>query len=231
VPKQGTQRNQIVTRRQARWIGLLLALALLGACGTVEGELPPSQTSIAPTAIVPTATTAVTPSDRPAAAAPTDVPVAHPATATPDTATDSTRVRDAGGGWARLGPWIGGVAAIAVSPTYPADHTLFASAASAGVYRSTDGGASWWPAWTGLARMDAAALAISPAYAADRTLFLGGRFGGAYRSTDGGESWQPIEDLQRASVPVQAIVVSPDYARDRAVFAALGDEPPSSGGV
>jgi YVTN family beta-propeller protein len=86
---------------------------------------------------------------------------------------------------------------LAVSPNFPADHTLFV-AGYGPMHRSTDGGASWQ-------RLNAAgpnySLAISPHYATDRTVWAVYREmegsamqpeAGVIRSTDGGNTWSNV---------------------------------------
>jgi hypothetical protein len=49
-----------------------------------------------------------------------------------------------GNSWQPLaGPPGGSVGNVSLSPNFATDHTLYAAAGRSGVYRSTDGGASW----------------------------------------------------------------------------------------
>lgn len=81
------------------------------------------------------------------------------------------------------------VNALALSPAFASDRTLFASTAE-GVFRSTDAGANWQRADQGLPLSPFGYnLTFSPTFATDRTLFAG-TFGYISRSTDAGESWQ-----------------------------------------
>ena len=133
--------------------------------------------------------------------------------------------RDDGAPWIFSGAGIDGgqVRALAISPAFLSDHTLFAGTA-AGIYRSTDGGASWainstWPSY-GQVR----ALAISPAYASDRAVFagiVGAMDPGVWKSTDGGASWQ-VKTVDPAHPYVYAVAVSPQYAVDGTLFAGTG---------
>ncbi|MDP2953863.1 MAG: hypothetical protein Q8O76_11185, partial [Chloroflexota bacterium] len=83
--------------------------------------------------------------------------------------------------------WIRGVA---LSPRYPADGLVFAST-DRGVYRSTDGGATWKPvnlpgAWATL-------FVFSPDFASDHVIFASlGQV--LYRSQDGGENWTALHE-------------------------------------
>ena len=70
---------------------------------------------------------------------------------------------------------------------------------------------------------DTHGLSISPAFSTDDTLFAGDTFGsGIYRTTNRGEAWQHLENgLPSGQLPVRAVAVSPNYAQDRTVFAAI----------
>lgn len=123
------------------------------------------------------------------------------------------------GHWEAIAAREGGtVSALAFSPSFTNDRTVFA-ATLAGVYRSTDGGASWRNVSRGLASPFVDAIAVSPAYAGDRTVFAGGREGGVSRSTDGGETWQPLPFVSTPPPSVTALVISSSYAQDGALFA------------
>lgn len=85
------------------------------------------------------------------------------------------------------GIWMNNVRILALSPGYVNDYTLFAGT-DAGVFKSTDSGASWSAMNTGLSHLDVHALALSPGYPADRTLFCGTHSGGVFKSINGGAS-------------------------------------------
>ena len=83
------------------------------------------------------------------------------------------------------------VLAVAASPDYRNDRTIYAGLNGGGVFRSTDRGASWAAANRGYpAGADGAALALSPQYPNDGTLLTAGFGTGVYRSTDRGTTWQ-----------------------------------------
>jgi photosystem II stability/assembly factor-like uncharacterized protein len=118
------------------------------------------------------------------------------------------------------GMWGGNVEALALSPGYASDSTLFAGTVYGGVFKSTDGGASWSAVNTGLPApdvLDVYALALSPGYASDHTLFAG-TSGGAFKSTDGGASWSAV-NTGLTYLVVGALVLSPSYATDHTLFA------------
>jgi photosystem II stability/assembly factor-like uncharacterized protein len=103
------------------------------------------------------------------------------------------------------------VFALALSPGYATDHTLFAGTEGGGVFRSGDGGASWSAVNAGLANRSVQALALSPSYATDRTLFAG-TLGGVGKSTDGGASWSAMND-GLGSLFVQSLALTPTSPR------------------
>ena len=81
--------------------------------------------------------------------------------------------------------------ALAVSPAYDADRTVFAGIAAGGLLRSTDGGDTWRQV-ADLSDADSVrAIWLSDGYAVDRTLLVG-LSGSVFRSTDGGESWSEV---------------------------------------
>ncbi len=165
---------------------------------------------------------------------PTATPAPPPATATPKPAptpppmpkptpmpTQPSQVT-----WtaANNGLYSGSVYAVALSPAYATDRTLFAGTNGSGVFRSADGGATWQAVNQGLTATDVRAVALSPAYATDRTLYAGTE-GGVFRSRDGGATWQAVNN-GLANTYVEAVALSSAYATDRTVYAGT-----SGGGV
>jgi photosystem II stability/assembly factor-like uncharacterized protein len=130
---------------------------------------------------------------------------------------------DAGQTWASTRTLNDYVSNVVASPAYVRDHLVFA-VGSGGIYRSFNGGSSWatitpgaWFTLTPTSRQ----LGISPDFADDRTILLGTRFAprGVFASTDGGATW--IDWLVDA---VDAVLISPNYALDNAVWVARNDE-------
>ena len=116
------------------------------------------------------------------------------------------------------------VQAMAISPNYASDQTLFIGTKFHGVWKTTDGGDSWVAASSGLTIPNVLSLAISPNYAADDgTLFTGTADGGIFRTTDGGENWTRV-DGGVISSDVGALAVSPDYTNDGHIFAVGAGE-------
>src|SRR5438445_13664732 len=98
-------------------------------------------------------------------------------------------------------PWhgTGNIAALAIDPLTPT--TLYAGTCDRGLFKSTDGGASWTA--TGLTNISVSALAIDPK--TPTTLYAGAVTvdcatgallppveAGVFKSTDGGASWGDI---------------------------------------
>jgi|GEM_PF-1721267 len=114
--------------------------------------------------------------------------------------------------------------ALAVSPSYVSDHTLFAGTLGSGVYyaggvfKSTNGGASWSAVNTGPTNLAVYALALSSGYASDHTIFAGTYGGGVFKSTDGGASWSAV-NIGSTNLGVRALALSPGYANDHILFA------------
>jgi LPXTG-motif cell wall-anchored protein len=100
--------------------------------------------------------------------------------------------------------------AIAFSPSYMADRTVFAGVFWGGVSKSTDGGFTW--AQSGLAGKSITSVAVSNNYVSDRTLFAGDWYGGIYKSIDGGQNWSQVRSTGRR------IIMSPNYSLDQTLF-------------
>jgi hypothetical protein len=141
------------------------------------------------------------------------------------------------GQWTNTGPFGGNVQALVVDPLNPA--TLYAAAPGGGLFKSVNGGASWFPASNGIPSQGVTALAIDPttsttlyAAAVGFATFAGGSFpGGAlFKSTGGAVTWTqlPVDPTSLApggtdSAPPKAIAIDPQMSST--LYAA------SSGGV
>ncbi len=97
--------------------------------------------------------------------------------------------------WGSIGPAGGNVFALAMDPHTPA--TIYAgtgggihrfnSSGGGSVFKTTNGGASWQPAGSGLPADAVLFLAIDPVTTS--TAYAGTRNHGAFKTTDGGTSW------------------------------------------
>lgn len=131
------------------------------------------------------------------------------------------RSTDGGATWALADEGLNAIPtlALAVSPAFEADQTLFAAGLDDGITVSRDGGATWSAAMPERGESSAYGLALSPRYADDRTIFaaLGT---GLYRSRDGAESWAQIgaDSLPEA---IGAIVTGPAIAEQPTLILAV----------
>jgi photosystem II stability/assembly factor-like uncharacterized protein len=131
---------------------------------------------------------------------------------------------------------------IAVSPDYSNDQTIYIGHRSHGIWKSDDKGESWDDDWDGPIDF-VTALEASPDYKNDETVFAAIRGAGLFRTSDANRSWQAINTgfsfLESVTIPESPnynidrplytaikdvlLVVSPDYARDRIVFASSAE--------
>ena len=102
------------------------------------------------------------------------------------------RTTDAGGTWTQLtsletgGPSM--ISAVAVSPSFAADHTMLAGGSYGSLWRSTDSGAAW-----SLVASTSSVRRIAY-HGTDRTIALAGAADGLWRTTDGGATWGKITE-------------------------------------
>ena len=126
--------------------------------------------------------------------------------------------------WQPLTPPPGShVTALAASPGFSTDLTLFA-ASDSGVYRSIDAGQSWTALSTTIT--SAHQIVPSPDFVSDSTLFVavgstGQPDGALFRSTDAGATWSMV---WQGGAPLD-VALSPDFAADGAAFLATDQFP------
>ncbi len=109
------------------------------------------------------------------------------------------------------------ISALAISPDYLKDGTLFAGSLEDGVFRSSDGGRQW-SAWNfGLMDLRILCMAVSPNFASDEMLFAGTQ-SGIFRSTNGGRAWREVE-LPVGFTTILSLALSPNFAQDATIFA------------
>ena len=123
--------------------------------------------------------------------------------------------------WTRGGPEGGAVDALAISPNFAVDQTLFAGSNGGGVFKTTDGGATWVEVRNGLTNLTVYALGISPAFASDGLILAGTNYSGLFRSTDGGGSWAQLPSPLNSG-EIRAIAFSPAFATDRTLYVSRG---------
>ena len=115
-------------------------------------------------------------------------------------------------------------AALAISPDYAADGTLFWSLDEMDRYlvlKSTDGGQSWEEILGQMAQL----LAISPDYPRDRTVYAVLSGAGLMRSTDEGETWQAANSgLVYEDAALSDVALSPSFAEDKTLYALFSGD-------
>ena len=106
------------------------------------------------------------------------------------------------------------IEAIALSPGFPGDGTLWASGQHSGVYRSSDSGALFVPANNGLVASNIRAIAMHPVDANAILLGYGDAFDPSpalYRSSDGGATW-PRSNAGLTATQLRDIRIDPTTA-------------------
>ncbi|HRW04296.1 MAG TPA: hypothetical protein P5121_04330 [Caldilineaceae bacterium] len=119
--------------------------------------------------------------------------------------------------WAGLGV----VQALAFSPAYAQDQTLF-TATSDGIFRTQDDGATWESSTFGLLDLDILCLACALDFAESEVLWAGSAEGGLYRSRNGARSWRD-SGVGLPDSAILALLVSPNYMDDQTLYAATDD--------
>lgn len=120
------------------------------------------------------------------------------------------RSLDKGQTWTMLGRGLPGsleISALAISPDFKQSQTLLAGMSqhysggggqsAGGLYRSTDGGDTWWPVTRGLNSLRITGITFSPTFSRDQTVFLNATAPNQYDeekffSTDGGQTWTKL---------------------------------------
>jgi photosystem II stability/assembly factor-like uncharacterized protein len=106
----------------------------------------------------------------------------------------------------------------------PGSPIVFAGRAS-GLYRSTDGGATWRPVLEELGIIEptpVVSVAVSPSFQQDRTV-LAGVPGAALRSTDGGVAWQ-ILPFPPPAPYLTVLAFSPNHLNDGVILAGTAED-------
>ncbi len=117
-----------------------------------------------------------------------------------------------GEGWERIGLLGGNITAVAVSPDYDADKTLYAGIAGSGLWRSTDRGTTWTHLSSVPNNGTVAAIAFRKDYSFGRTIpmWVGTREGTVYTSLTDFATLRysvPLKDRLGNAVPVTGMTV------------------------
>ena len=141
--------------------------------------------------------------------------------------TISSQAQDGLTIWTTTTTSVGPVYAMAIDPSNT--DIMYTGSATLGVYKTTDAGATWNSASSGLLNTAVLSLAISASN--PQVLYAGTNFGandGVYKTTDGGVSWtRMVTGIQESAKGVQAIAVDPANANTAfiAVFDGITDSP------
>ncbi|MBN1437855.1 MAG: tetratricopeptide repeat protein [Anaerolineales bacterium] len=164
---------------QSRWLwGGVGAMAILVLGGLALQRMVPSSTS--PTAV----STQPTSLSNLLGASPTRTVTAMPLPTLPPTPIPFQWIRLNAGQFLTRSK----VTAIKFDPEDPG--IIYAGTADAGVYKTIDGGASWFPAHAGLESAAISTLAIDPNN--PQILYASVLPGGIYKTTDGGANWKSV---------------------------------------
>jgi len=118
------------------------------------------------------------------------------------------------GRWVSIGPRLimtkdfrsnGRVTAIAIDPS--ATSTLYVGALGSGVWKTTDGGASWAPIADSLPSLDVAAIAVDPS--APSRVYAAFANTGVFGSADGGITWTQLSNDLGAEIRWGVLLVNP----------------------
>ena len=131
------------------------------------------------------------------------------------------------GRWVSIGPSLirtkdfranGRVTAIAIDPTATA--TLYVGALGSGVWKTTDGGASWAPITDSLPSLDVAAIAVDPS--APSRVYAAFANTGVFGSADGGVTWTQLSNDLGAEIRWGVLLVNPSNSNLLYLAAATG---------
>ena len=118
--------------------------------------------------------------------------------------------------WSLFGPYGGTITCVAVSPSFGVDNTAFAGTAGRGLFKTTDGGATWTEANSGGVTVwnELTCIALQPGYDDTNgnmdTLLVGNKYDGILRSADGGATWTNVLDDGAGVYGIRSISFAPD---------------------
>ncbi len=106
------------------------------------------------------------------------------------------------------------VTAVALDPKNPA--VIYAGTEDSGLYKTSDGGATWKPIQTGMNRALVRSLAVDPV---QTDTVYAGFDGEILQTTDGGESWEPAALGIKDELCFGAILLPETFGREKMYFA------------
>ena len=114
------------------------------------------------------------------------------------------------------------VQALAASPNFPKDRTLYAGTLGSGVMRSTNAGLSWSAIdfWQGPVAVTSVAVAVDGEN--DTVVLAGTASGGIFRSSNAGRTFS-ASNFGLSDLAILAIATSPSFAADEVAFAVTND--------
>lgn len=109
--------------------------------------------------------------------------------------------------------------AVAISPDYLVDRTVFVGTKGDGVYRSVNGGATWQNVSDGLGTEGVSLIVLPPNFGAEPMFLAAGIDGGLYKAEGAEVSWRQV---MGRTVRITALALSPGFPQDN--FIAAGDD-------
>ncbi len=122
------------------------------------------------------------------------------------------------------GPEGGGISCLAIDPS---NHQIVYAGTYVGIFKTTDGGASWTKIYTDLTNYGIISLAVDPTDS--RIVYAGTNGGGILKTADGGASWSVINTGLTNHLMVNSLAIDP--ADSRIVYAGTGGAGGGGGGA
>ena len=108
---------------------------------------------------------------------------------------------------------------LAISPAYATDCTLYAATVTAGIHKSTDCGATWLEANTGLTELRLTQVELPPDAADGLTAYALAENGHLFGTSDGGATWRlvstTLKELDRRN-----LILSAGFTADQTMYVA-----------
>ncbi|MEM8831301.1 MAG: YCF48-related protein [Cyanobacteria bacterium P01_G01_bin.19] len=124
----------------------------------------------------------------------------------------------------------GAVQALAISPNYQVDQTMWVGTEKRGIWCTQDGGNTFTRIGKNMPKEPIMSLAVSPNYSSDATLFASTWHRGIFRSRNGGKTWRrrsrglkkhaQADTTLYKSPHFSDLSISSTYSRDRTVLLA-----------